>query len=93
MEQLNRNLEAAEDALNTFRANARLSKISDPEAEQKLLDSINHARLQIQKWKEDKAAFFEDYKTKTHILEKRQEQEREAFHKEWADKAKQNGWY
>lgn len=92
MEQLIRNLEAAEDSLVTFRANARLSQTPDSEAEDRLIASIAHARAQIQKFNEDKNAFFEDYKTKTRIFDEKQKQEAKDFHKGWMDEGRRRGY-
>ena len=92
MEELIRNLEAAEDALDTYRANARLSKISDSEAEQKLLDSVNDAKAKIADFESRKKAFWDDVEHKSKLMVERHANERQAFVAESHAKAKELGY-
>lgn len=92
MEELIRNLKAAEDALDTYRANARLSKISDAEAEKRLIISVEHAKDQIKFFNEKKNAFWEKYRQDLDILIKRHKMELDMFESAIALMAQENGY-
>lgn len=73
------NLEAAEDALATFYANARISKNIDKEQEASLIASVNHAKSEIQKFDEDKKAFWEKFYSDENALMIKQKKEYDDF--------------
>lgn len=92
MEELIRNLEAAEDALDTYRANARLSKITDPEAEQRLIDSVNDAKAKIADFKSRKEAFWAKAEHESKLMIKRHAEEHKKFVAECYEKAQELGY-
>jgi len=92
MNNLIKNLRQAEDALAVYQANAKLSGRSVKEEEQSLIDSVNHAELQIQKFNEDKDAFWEKYRTDLSRLKCKQKIEEHDFIITRLTEAKEKGY-
>jgi hypothetical protein len=92
MEELIRNLKAAEDALDTYRANARISKKSDAEAEDRLIASVEHAKAQIQFFNEKKTAFWEKYNQEREILIRQHAMELDRLKTVYDSIAQENGY-
>lgn len=92
MEELIRNLKVAEDALDTYRANARISKKSDAEAEDRLIASVEHAKAQIQFFNEKKIAFWKKYHQEREVLIRQHAMELTKLESIYVEIARENGY-